>query len=147
MTPARCISIGLFAALTLAGCAQQEGDVCQRYGTAGASDCDNGLECCGEARTCSGVRGRGICAPTGTCGDPTPLVCGDGGTADAGDAGDEDAGGVDAGGVDSGGVDAGSDAGTDSGTVDAGSDAGPPDAGFDAGAPDAGSDSGPPDGG
>ncbi len=136
MTPPRCLALGLFAALTLAACSQQAGDVCQRYGTAGASDCAAGLECCGEARTCAGVRGRGICAEI--CDDPTPLVCDDAGTTDGGD--------VDAGG-DAGEEDAGSDAGVDSGVSDGGSDAGPPDGGFDAGPPDAGSDSGPLDAG
>ena len=142
MTPARRLILCLFAALALPACAQNAGDVCQRYGTAGASDCATGLECCGEARTCSGVRGRGLCVQAGTCPETTPLICDDGGMLDEA--------GVDAG-SDSG-ADAGDDAGSDSGASDAGvdagsSDAGSSDAGFDAATPDAGTDSGPPDAG
>ncbi|MCB9598606.1 MAG: hypothetical protein H6719_38175, partial [Sandaracinaceae bacterium] len=124
----------LAAALFLGACAQQAGDVCQRYGTAGASDCAEGLECCGEARTCDGLRQRGICVAAGSCTATTGLVC---------DGGGVDEAGVDEAGVDEAGVDAGSDAGSDAGTdagFDAGTDAGS-DAGFDAGS-DAGFDAG-----
>ena len=119
--------VALLAAVTLSACAQQEGDVCQRYGTAGQSDCAATLECCGEARTCSGIRQRGICVPDGTCPETTPLVC------DGDDAGASDAGpSVDAGELADAGelVDAGADAGSDAG-LDSGTDSGPGDAGPD----------------
>ena len=114
----RVVPTVLAAAFFLGACHQQAGEVCQRYGTAGASDCAEGLECCGEARTCDGLRQRGICVTAGTCPATTPLVCEDDDAGPGADAGETDAGDT---------TDAGSDAGSDAG-ADAGSDAG-----FDAG--------------
>jgi hypothetical protein len=98
----------LLVSLSLAGCTQGEGGLCEV-----ASDCGEGLTCCPPSPL---PEGRGICVPTGECAPTMP---------DAGprpDAGRRDAGTP---------VDAGTDAGArDAGSADAGApDAGTPDAG------------------
>ena len=121
----RSLTLLAAVALSLMGCKQGDGEVCDVVG-----DCETGLVCCGGGTSGLPLR-RGICQPPG---DMCVVV-------DAGpgrDSGPEldggpgpDGGPTDAGGDDAGTVDAGTDAGTvedggtDAGTVeDAGSDAG-----------------------
>ena len=126
----RSLTLLAAVALSLMGCKQGDGEVCDVVG-----DCETGLVCCGGGTSGLPLR-RGICQPAGdvcrvveprrdagppTDGGPRP----DAGPTDAGGA--EDAGTVDAGTVDAGTDDAGTveDGGIDAGTIeDAGSDAG-----------------------
>jgi hypothetical protein len=116
----RSLTLLAALALSLVGCKQGEGEVCDVN-----SDCETGFSCCGGGEPLV----RGLCQPEADeCAD---RVMDAGPTPDAGpprDAGSPpDAGPADAGSVEDAGTDAGTveDGGTDAGTVDdAGSDAG-----------------------
>ena len=134
----------LIASLTfvsLIGCAQQEGEVCERFPNR-ESDCAAGLICCGYVRTfrdgCRPVTvRRGICSATCTDdpGTDPPMTCDGGSGEDTGvsdsSAGDSmvsdtesadtsvsDTGSADTGSADTGSADTGS---ADTGSADTGS--------------------------
>lgn len=123
----RSLTLLAAVALSLVGCKQGDGEVCDVD-----SDCETGLTCCGGGSAGLPMMRRGICQPpadmcrvvdAGPGRDSGPER--DGGPGP--DGGTTDAGGGDAGTVDAGTGDAGTgaDSGADAGTVgDAGGDAG-----------------------